>query len=123
MATPPKRAAAQPPKDTLAIPHPARRNEWAESQLANGPFVSATLTQIALAAGQAGMVLPEHPTPQQLLAHLRVAEHDSVGYRRHLLGYTAANLDAALWVGTEGDEGCARLAAALDYITRANDQL
>ncbi|MDF2272671.1 hypothetical protein P2Q00_45865 [Streptomyces coacervatus] len=62
---------------------------------------------------------PVRPTAPVPLTILRHAEQNSGGYERHLIGYAAANLDAATWVGQESEEGRLRLAAALDYLTRA----
>ncbi|MFE5713430.1 hypothetical protein ACFQ7J_21770 [Streptomyces sp. NPDC056501] len=43
----------------------------------------------------------------------------STGYQRLLLGYAAANLDAAMWIDTHSEEGRLRLATALDYLYKA----
>ncbi|MFD9631946.1 hypothetical protein [Streptomyces violascens] len=58
----------------------------------------------------------------RLLTSLRQAEAASDGYQRLLWGYAAADLDAAAWVGIDGEEGRARLAASLEYATRATHE-
>jgi hypothetical protein len=68
---------------------------------------------------QLGLPVPDHPSAHTLLKILRDVERQSNGYQRHLIGYAAANLDAATWVGQETEEGRLRLATALDYLARA----
>ncbi|GHE11039.1 hypothetical protein GCM10010339_69250 [Streptomyces alanosinicus] len=60
-------------------------------------------------------------TAPSLLAVLRHAESLRSGYQQLLIGYAAANLDAAMWIDTHSDEGRLRLATALDYLHRAVD--
>jgi hypothetical protein len=54
-----------------------------------------------------------------VVAVLRRAEQATSGYQRHLIGYAAANLDVATWVGQESEEGRLRLTTALDYLVGA----
>ncbi|MFI9176090.1 hypothetical protein [Streptomyces lincolnensis] len=79
------------------------------------------LKEIHLHVRQLGLPIPVRPTAPALLAVLRDAEQHSSGYQRHLIGYAAANLDAATWVGQDSEEGRLRLATALDYLARAAD--
>ncbi|MEU2718054.1 hypothetical protein [Streptomyces sp. NPDC007205] len=76
------------------------------------------LNKINLYVRQLGLPIPVRPTACALLTILRHTEQHSSGYLRHLIGYAAANLDAATWIGQESEEGRIRLATALDYLVR-----
>ncbi|MDQ0904627.1 hypothetical protein QFZ22_000612 [Streptomyces canus] len=82
-------------------------------------FDLLVLKEISLYLRQLDLPTPVRPTAAALVTVLRHAEQFTSGYQRHLIGYAAANLDAATWVGQESEEGRLRLATALDYLVRA----
>jgi hypothetical protein len=83
-------------------------------------YAAEVLSQIASQAHQMGLPVPRQAAAQPLLATLSQAELLSLGHQQHLLGYAAANLDAALWIGIGEEEGRLRVATALDYLNRAS---
>jgi hypothetical protein len=100
----------------------ARSRELPEQDSFHEPAYDVLiLKEIHLHVRQLGLPIPVRPTAPALLTVLRDAEQHSSGYQRHLIGYAAANLDAATWIGQDSEEGRLRLATALDYLTRAAD--
>ncbi|GGZ22271.1 hypothetical protein GCM10010300_77510 [Streptomyces olivaceoviridis] len=115
--TPTPLSSTQPDPD---IAHLARTRELPDQEAFQGlAYDIQILNEINLYVRQLGLPIPVRPSAPALLTILRHAEQHSGGYQRHLIGYAAANLDAATWIGQESEEGRLRLATALDYLARA----
>jgi hypothetical protein len=110
------------PRPDAAIARLARSRELPDQDGFHEPaFDVLMLKEIQLHVRHLDLPTPVRPTADALLTVLRDAEQHTSGYQRHLIGYAAANLDAATWIGQDSEEGRIRLATALDYLARATD--